>query len=128
MRLIQKAASKLGVRLFRNNIGIGWVGSARRITHHGLARVYPGDVIVHNARPLHAGLFEGSSDLIGWTPVGRSPRAIFTSVEVKTKSGRIKSTQQDWIDTVAAQGGISLVARSPDEAVEHLKKIIAAKE
>ncbi|MGI9161139.1 MAG: hypothetical protein ACR2K1_15435, partial [Saprospiraceae bacterium] len=44
------------LRIFRNNTGMGWAG---RLLH----RTGAGTVAIENARPLHAGLCEGSSDL-----------------------------------------------------------------
>ena len=38
--------------------------------------------------------------------------AVFTSIEVKTPTGRVKPEQQQWLDAVQAAGGIAAVARS----------------
>lgn len=106
-------------RLFRHNVGTGWVGKYSR---HAAGRV-----LIHDPRPLHAGLHKGAGDLIGWTPVVITPEmvgrtvAVFTSLEVKTARGRVSSVQQHWIDTVAGQGGISGVARSGEEALEIIR-------
>ena len=81
MRLVQIEASKIGVKLFRNNVAVGWVGKSERVTAPTVVKVYPGDVIIRKARPLHAGLCVGSSDLIGWKN-GR-----FVAVEQKVKGG-----------------------------------------
>ena len=84
--------------------------------------VEPGDVLIQNARPLQAGLHQGSSDLIGWsvrlvTPdmVG-SKVALFTAIEVKTDGGRISAEQLTFIQNVRDAGGIAGIARSPQEA------------
>jgi hypothetical protein len=37
--------------------------------------------------------------------------AVFTSIEVKTPTGRIRPEQQQWLETVQAAGGIAGVAR-----------------
>jgi VRR-NUC domain len=42
--------------------------------------------------------------------------AIFTSIEVKTAAGRIRPDQKQWLQAVAAAGGIAGVARSVEEA------------
>jgi hypothetical protein len=74
-------------------------------------------VLIHDARPLHAGLCEGSSDLIGWTPVTITPDmvgttiAVFTAVEVKTGRVRVTEAQTRFLDAVTAAGGIARVAR-----------------
>ena len=56
----------------------------------------------------------GGSDLIGFTP--RNGIAVFTTIEVKTKTGRISPEQQNFIDVIRRAGGIAGVARSPEEA------------
>ena len=67
---------------------------------------------------MQFGLCKGSADLIGWTTrtiteemVGQQV-AIFTSIEVKTPTGRVRPEQQQWLDAVAKAGGIAAVARS----------------
>ena len=43
--------------------------------------------------------------------------AVFTSIEVKTPTGRIRPEQQAWLETVQAAGGIAGVARSVEDAL-----------
>jgi hypothetical protein len=43
--------------------------------------------------------------------------AVFTSIEVKTPTGRIRPEQQQWLETVQAAGGIAGVARSVEDAL-----------
>ena len=68
------------------------------------------------------GLARGSADLIGWTIRTVTPDmvgqqvAVFTSIEVKTPTGRIRPEQQQWLDAVQAAGGIAGVARSVEDA------------
>lgn len=102
------------VRVFRNNVALAWVGEAKRIGE--------GRVLITNARPLHAGLIKGSSDLIGWTSreitaadVGKRV-AVFTAIEAKDGSGRLDKDQRRFIDAVRAAGGIAGEARSEEEA------------
>lgn len=99
------AASSIGSRLFRNNVGV-----------------------LKDERGQHVrfGLGVGTSDLIGWTPVlitesmvGKT-LAVFSAVEVKTMIGRLTEEQQDFIFAVNKAGGIAFVARSADEAVSQL--------
>lgn len=104
-RKIQVALCKAGARVWRNNVGLGWTGEA---IHCG------GDIILKNARPLHSGLCEGSSDFIGIYN-GR-----FLAVEVKTDRGRTTDVQENFIRMVNENGGIAFVARSEDEAVKKL--------
>jgi hypothetical protein len=94
---IRLACSKGDCRLFRNN-----TGTLRDA----------------NGRPVQFGLCKGSADLIGWTSrtiteemVGQQV-AIFTSIEVKTLTGRIRPEQKTWLAAVQAAGGIAAVARS----------------
>jgi hypothetical protein len=136
MREIWRDLSRGTRRLFRNNVGTGWAGGdghrkALRVTPQNLAQaraaVRPGDVIVPNARPLHAGLQRGSADNVGWetieipvtdTMVGRTIRlAVFLSVESKRRhGGRLEGDQRTWLEQVRQAGGIAVVARSSEEA------------
>lgn len=122
MRRLQKLASSLGARLFRQNSGMAWIGKAER--GPGTVRLGPGDVVVRNARPFHAG-FTGMSDLGGWVPVEISASmvgstvAVYSQVEVKL-NGRPTREQIAWIDAVNRAGGRAGVARSEDD----LKKIL----
>jgi len=102
---IRLACSIGTCRLFRNN-----TGTLRDI----------------NGRPVSFGLCKGSADLIGWRTVTITPEmvgqqiAVFTSIEVKSSSGRVKPEQQQWLQAVAAAGGIAGVARSVGEAMDLL--------
>ena len=114
--------SKGYTRLFRNNVALGWMGQAQPIRQHCTMQLRPGDVVIRNGRPLHAGLCPGSGDLIGWqstiiTPAMVSQRvAVFTSIEVKSAKGRASTEQRAWDETVRNAGGLSGIARSVDEA------------
>ena len=94
---IRLACSKGSCRLFRNNTG---------------------SLLDKNGRPVQFGLCKGSADLIGWTSRTITPEmvgqkiAVFTSIEVKSTSGRVKPEQQQWLDAVLKAGGIAAVARS----------------
>ena len=98
---IRIACSTGDTRLFRNN-----TGTLR--DQHG--------------RPVQFGLAKGSADLIGWRTVTITPEmvgstvAVFTSIEVKSATGRLKPEQQQWLDAVQAAGGIAGVARSVEDA------------
>ena len=103
---IRLACSIGTCRLFRNN-----TGTLRDI----------------NGRPVAFGLCKGSADLIGWRSVTITPEmvgqqvAIFTSIEVKAATGRIRPEQQQWLNAVQAAGGIAGVARSVGEAMDLLR-------
>ncbi len=102
---IRLACSIGSCRLFRNN-----TGTLRDI----------------NGRPVTFGLCKGSADLIGWRSVTITPEmvgqqiAVFTSIEVKAATGRIRPEQQQWLNAVQAAGGIAGVARSVGEAMDLL--------
>jgi hypothetical protein len=98
---IRLTCSTGATRLFRNNTGT---------------------LRDQNGRPVQFGLCKGSADLIGWRTVTVTPEmvgatiAVFTSIEVKTATGRIRPEQQQWLDAVQAAGGIAGVARSVEDA------------
>jgi len=123
LKHIQVAISRAGARVFRNNVALAWAGSS--VTKVGQDF---GDVLIKNARPIHAGLCEGSSDLIGFTPIEVTPDmvgkrlAIFTAIEVKAPRGHVEDIQRNFIDTVRAAGGIAMIARSEDEAIKLLNE------
>ena len=96
-------ASRLGHRLFRCNTGQGWVGV--------FVRLAEGVLTLRNARPFHAGLVEGGSDLIGWTSTGR-----FLAIEVKRGRDRPTEAQARFIAAVSSAGGVAGVAYSLDDA------------
>ena len=114
-------ASKLGHRLFRNNVGVGWVGKSVRINTNVMVQCYPGDVIIRQARPLHAGLIEGSSDLVGF-----SNKGLFIAIETKepghhTAKDRLEK-QQNFIDQVNSVGGIAGFAENEQDVKNILNK------
>ena len=82
-----------------------------------------------NGRPVSFGLARGSADLIGWRTVTITPDmvgqqvAVFTSIEVKTATGRLRPEQQQWLDAVQAAGGIAGVARSVEDAATLLRDV-----
>lgn len=123
-RIMVALSASPACRVFRNNVGMGWVGQSKRFEKAETIKVFPGDVIVRKARPLHAGLFNGSADLIGRTTVTVTPDmvgtrlAIFTSVEVKTDEGTEDPDQVQWREATKSSGGIAIVARSEQEALD----------
>ena len=64
----------------------------------------------------------GGGDLLGWRTVEVTPEmvgqqvAVFTSIEVKTPTGRLRPEQEQWMKVVRAAGGIAGVARSVEDA------------
>jgi hypothetical protein len=98
---IRIACSNGDTRLFRNNTGT---------------------LKDANGRPVQFGLCKGSADLIGWTTRTITPDmvgqqvAVFTSIEVKSATGRLRPEQRQWLEAVQAAGGIAGVARSVEDA------------
>ncbi len=90
-------------RLFRNQVGSLPDPRTGRLVTFGLAR--------------------GSADLIGWRTIVVTPDmvgrrlAVFTSIEIKTPTGRLQPEQQAWINAVEGAGGIAGVARSVGDAI-----------
>lgn len=94
-------------RLFRNQVGSLPDPRTGRLVTFGLAR--------------------GSADLIGWRTIVITPDmvgqqlAVFTSIEVKTPTGRIRTEQQAWLGVVQRAGGFAGIARSVCDANEILR-------
>jgi hypothetical protein len=76
----------------------------------------------HTGRLVTFGLARGSADLIGWRTVVVTPDmvgqqlAVFTSIEIKTPTGRVRPEQQAWLGVVQGAGGIAGIARSVTDA------------
>lgn len=91
------------VRAFRNQVGSLPDPRTGRLVQFGLAR--------------------GSADLIGWRTVVITPEmvgqriAVFTSLEIKTPTGRLAPAQRHWLKAVDQAGGIAGVARSVSDAL-----------
>jgi hypothetical protein len=106
------------VRLWRNNVGTGWAGQATKVTQGNLNAIAhtlrPGDVVIRNGRPLHAGLCVGSSDLIGYRQVDGV--AQFVALEVKSATGRPTTEQTRFLDHITTAGGCAAVVRSVADA------------
>lgn len=102
-------------RLFRNNVVRAYQGKAKR--HQDGTTV-----TIQNVRMIDAGLCKGSSDLIGFTSVEITPDmvgqkvAIFTAVEVKTKTGKPSPEQLNFINLIRTFGGRAGIARNIEDA------------
>ena len=92
------------VRAFRNQVGSLPDPRTGRLVTFGLAR--------------------GSADLIGWRTITVTADmvgqriAVFTSIEVKTLTGRVRPDQAAWMGAVQAAGGIAGIARSVPDALQ----------
>jgi hypothetical protein len=126
MRRCLVAGSKLGSRLFRVNTGMGWAGKVEKHGKPVRVVIGPKDVVIRNARPLHAGLVTGGSDIIGITPVVITAAmvgmtlGVFSAVETKTPDGVSTSEQENFIKQIKSLGGLAGVARCPEDAIQIL--------
>lgn len=117
MRKLQKAASVVGSRLFRQQVGLAWIsGKVERVTKQRVAVVNPGDVILRAARPFNVGCV-GMSDLGGFRPLLITQKLVGSTVaqyaQAEVKDGaRTTKEQQGWIDFVNSQGGVAGVVRN----------------
>lgn len=110
LRRIQLAVgSKPDYRVFRNQVGVGFVGQPPNLTR------------------VSMGLCPGSGDLIGWatrviqpSDVGKDI-AVFLSLEVKTDKGKVRENQTKWLEAVRRSGGIAAIVRSEEEAIQAIR-------
>lgn len=103
--------SRSDLRIFRNQVGSLPDPRTGRLVTFGLAR--------------------GSADLIGWRTVTIGPEhiglrlAVFTSIEVKTPTGRVRPEQHAWLNVVSGAGGLAGVARSTIDALHIVDQPLA---
>lgn len=120
MRRLQARASQLGARLFRQQVGMAWVGRVEKGFPGRRVTLGAGDLVIRNARPFHSGI-AGMSDLGGWVPVTITADligqtiAVYTQVEVKTDKGKPSPEQEAWIKAVTKAGGRAGIARNDDD-------------
>jgi hypothetical protein len=113
--------------LFRVNTGTGWVGKMVRVSAPKKVQMFPGDVLVREARPLKAGLVNGGGDLVGWRSVIITPEMVgqkiaqFVSLECKYGSGRLEPEQKIFARQVNEAGGIGAEIRDVADPERILK-------
>lgn len=110
-RDIRKAISPYGT-YFRANVGQAWTGEE-------IVPLGNGDILIKGGRPFNSGLPKGFPDLFGFTLKNNVP--IFTGIEVKTPTGRVRPEQHHMIDFLKQRGVIVGIARSANDAVQLLK-------
>jgi hypothetical protein len=125
-KLSQIAASKLGARLFRMQVGLFWAGKSQRFERAAQIKVQPGDVLIRQGRPVKVGE-EGMGDGIGFvsrviTPdmVGQKV-AVYLSIEDKAGTGKASQAQKAWKAMVRSFGGLAGLARTDED----VRRIIA---
>ncbi|MCC7375401.1 MAG: VRR-NUC domain-containing protein [Verrucomicrobiales bacterium] len=118
---MRRVGAEPDIRIFRNQVGVGWVG--RVLRYDAKTNV----VVLQHAQRVTMGLTTGSSDLIGWKRRIITPGDVgnlfaqFLGIEVKTETGAVKPGQENWRNRVIACGGIAIVARSAEDAVYQLE-------
>lgn len=112
VRNLQFKASELGHRLWRNVVSQAWVGAQIRVSRPQMIMMQPGDLLLRGAKPIHAGLAVGSSDLIGIAGDGSGR---FLAVEAKMPKGRVSDQQESFIEQVNRMGGIGIVAKTLED-------------
>lgn len=125
------AMSDAGSRMFRNNVGNGLMirhgsTSIRNKIIEACAAV--AESRGGSAYRLQFGLCPGSSDLVGLTEIVITPDmvgkriAVFTAAEVKYGNDQLQEAQSNFINAVRDAGGIGIVARDVESAIEELRK------
>lgn len=113
-RIMFALGSLATIRLFKNPVGVGYIGAAQHMAD--------GSVLIRRPRRVSFGLFKGAADLIGWRTVTITPDmvgkkvAVFVSVEVKDDGGRVRPEQENWARVVRECGGLGGIARSEADA------------
>lgn len=113
-------------RFIQNNILVKITGDKIKLwpNDRGLAYIIKPK---QKPRPIKYGLGpEGASDLIGYTIQTITPDmvgkqvAIFTAIEVKTPTGKIRPAQKSFIEKISLDGGIAFITRSVEAAEQTL--------
>jgi hypothetical protein len=86
--------------LWRNNVGLAKTG---------------------NGATIAFGLGKGSPDLVGFL----HGSARLFCIEAKTATGRLSPEQRCWLRAANSNGAYAAVARSPEEALDHLARAVA---
>lgn len=107
-------------RLFGINSGMGWssdnVTIVRKVT---TVKVFPGDVVLRHARPLHAAP-PGWPDLCGWETITITEEmvgtqvALFVAEEIKAGNDRMRPAQKAFQKIITGMGGIYRIITGKD--------------
>lgn len=124
----QKLLGTMRCRLFRNNVGAGYLGRTIELKPGQMYRAKGGERVILGARFVEFGLFKGSGDGIGWAPVVVTPDmvgktvAVFLSVETKAGKGAATEEQQTWRDNVRRAGGIAIITNDHEQAAREVQE------
>lgn len=105
----RESLSRLGARLFRNNVGLAFFRDKKGAEH-----------------PVKYGLCNGSSDLVGWTKIQISAEmvgrhvAVFTALEGKRGRDQLSEDQSRFLSAVRNAGGIAITFPTPEAAEKFL--------
>lgn len=117
MQRIRLRATKLGYRMFRNNVAMAYVGKP-------IFDTWKRSWTVYDARPIHFGLAKGSSDLIGIRSIVITQDMVgktfgqFLAWEIKMPEGRVTPEQNAFLDMVMEFGGDARVVRFEEQISE----------
>jgi hypothetical protein len=112
-REIQLAlASVPGLRLFRANVGRGWVSETKPLVSREAGKQ---TVTLFGARPFDTGLPEGFPDLFGFIEERTGVTPVF--IEVKSERGKVSEKQHAFIRAAKHAGCRAGIARSVEEAL-----------
>jgi hypothetical protein len=112
------------IRLFRNNVGAGWVGEVVKWRDRfGQEHIHhpDGTVRILHGRRIKFGLINGASDTVGAVSVLVTPAMVGKTigvalcVEAKTEKGVAKRHQEIFLAQAIRMGCIAGIARNPEE-------------
>jgi hypothetical protein len=107
-------------RLFKINAGMGWAAAANKTLHVQkpmTVKVFPGDKVLRQARPLHAAP-AGWPDLCGWETIEITADMVgqkipvFCMEEVKAGNDTLKPAQKKMKKLFEKMGGVFRVVKS----------------
>ena len=94
------------------------------LARSGKCLIFNNPVGFDELRQIRFGLSVGSSDPIGVC----SPNGRFFAVEVKSARGSSTPEQRAFLYAINKAGGYGCIARTPEQALEHLEKATAGVE
>jgi hypothetical protein len=112
--ILRDLGSLPDIRLFRNNVGMGYCGK--------VVEEKADLIVLSNPRRIHYGLLPDSADLIGIKKTTITPEMVgmtigqFISLETKSLTGRVRSGQENWRHQMELMGALAGVARSTGDA------------